>query len=546
MSEETPGIEVGGHALGGGYRDSADAAADEAFARQSKRRRARNTVIAVVVAAALVLGSASLLFGLLGRASATPVAPDVVGTDFAGQQPEWVNCFQGMQCARVNAPLDWADPAGEQIELALVKQPALSGSPVGTLFVNPGGPGASGYQYVGNNIDSAVGEALQQQYDVVGWDPRGVGSSTAVQCLDDAGMDEYLFGETELDALEQGSQGWIDQAVQAGREFGEACLKATGQLLGHVDTGSTVQDLDMLRAIAGDEKLNYLGYSYGTYIGARYADAYPERVGKLVLDGAMDPTSTEAEVVREQTRGFELALRAYVADCLTRADCPVSGSVDEGMRQWRAMLDAVEATPLTGSDGRTLSSGTLLTAIITPLYSQGSWGYLDQLYSTVTSGNADLALSLADSYFSRSGGKYLDNLISAFSAINCLDYPRSLPLDADRMRADAEELEQIAPTIGAFQGYGDVGCADWPVPGVDARQAVSAHGAAPILVIGTTGDPATPLRWAESLAEQLESGVLLTYQGEGHTAYGENQCVNDYVEQYFLTGAVPPDGAVCT
>lgn len=500
------------------------------------------------LAGALVLSSCSLLLGLLDSSPSRPetlTLPEVVGTDFASQQPSWVSCYDGMQCTMVVAPLDWSDPSGERIKLALVKQPALSGSPVGSLFVNPGGPGSSGVQYVASSIGSAVGIPLQQQFDVIGWDPRGVGASSPVTCLDDAGMDGVLFGVSATDGLEPGSQEWIDAALQENADFGKACLEATGPLLGHVDTGSTVRDLDMLRTIVGDDRLNYLGYSYGTYIGARYADAYPEKVGKLVLDGAIDPTSSEVEVVREQTRGFELALRAYMSDCLNRSECPVSGPVDDAMLQWRAMLDAVEAKPLTGSDGRQLSSGTLLTAIITPLYSQQSWSYLDQLYETVTSGNADTALSLADFYYDRVDGTYTSNLITAFGAINCLDYPRPLPLDMERMRAEAAELEVIAPTIGAFQGYGDVGCATWPVQGVESRTAVSAAGADPILVIGTTGDPATPHRWAASLAEQLQSGVLLTFEGEGHTAYGENECVNDIVERYFLTGAVPEDGMVC-
>lgn len=470
----------------------------------------------------------------------------MVGTDFGAQQPNWVDCYEGMECAEVYAPLDWGDTEGDRITLALVKQPALSGEPLGTLFVNPGGPGASAVNYIAQSIDYAVGQPLQQSYDVIGWDPRGVGASSAVECFDDREMDEYLFGLGATDGLEPGSAEWIDAAVQESADFGEACLDRTGPLLGHVDTASTVQDLEMLRSIVGDSLLNYLGYSYGTYIGARYADAYPDRVGRLVLDGALDPTSSEAEVVREQTRGFELALRAYVSDCVTRAECPVDGSVDSAMAEWRQLLDDVEASPLTGSDGRMVTSSTLLTAIITPLYSQQNWPYLDQLFTATASGNADVALSLADFYFDRVDGTYTTNLITAFGAINCLDYPRSLPLDVQQMRDDAAELEQIAPTIGAFQGYGDVGCAGWPVDAVEDRTEVRAEGAEPILVIGTTGDPATPFRWAESLAQQLSSGVLLAYEGEGHTAYGQNACVDEIVEEYFLTGAVPESGMRCS
>lgn len=527
-----------------------DAAADREYEQRRARQRSRNALIAAVLVGALVLGACALLFGLFNRGGAEaavqpPPPPTVQDANFESQQPQWVDCYTGLQCARVKAPLDWADSNGEQIELALVKQPALGGSPKGTLFVNPGGPGSSGVQYLSAGVSGAAGRALQQEFDVMSWDPRGVGQSSAVTCLDDAEMDDWLYGTGATAGLEEGTQEWVDAALQENEKYGEACLKATGPLLGHVDTESTVHDLDMLRAIVGDDKLNYLGYSYGTYIGARYADAYPDRVGRMVLDGAMDPTSSEAETVREQTRGFELALRAYMTDCLSRKECPVSGSVDEAMAQWRAMLDAVEAQPLTGSDGRKLSSGTLLTAIITPLYSQANWPYLDQLYTSVHEGDADVALSLADFYYDRVDGVYQSNLITAFGAINCLDSPRQLPLNLEQMRAEAAELEQIAPTIGAFQGYGDVSCAAWPVEGVDSRPPVQAAGAAPILVIGTTGDPATPLRWAESLASQLESGVLLTYEGEGHIAYGNSACVNGIVDEYFLTGRTPENGARC-
>lgn len=474
----------------------------------------------------------------------TPSAMPANG-DFGAQQPNWTDCGDGFVCADVHAPLDWAAPQGDTILLRLVKHPATNESSLGTVFVNPGGPGASGATFVRDSLEHAVGKPLIQNYDIIGWDPRGVGSSSQVRCLTDREMDEYLFGDSdELDGLERGSKQWIAKATESSQEFGQACLDKTGPLLGHVDTASTVQDLEMLRHISGDDQLNYLGYSYGTLIGAQYAEAYPTQVGRMVLDGVLDPAASNAEVVREQTRGFELALRSYAAACLNSKGCPLSGSVDDAMGQIGDLLDAVDADPLTGSDGRTFSSATFLTAIITPLYSESSWGYLNQLFEDVAAGSADIGLALADSYYSRVGGKYVDNSTEAFIAINCLDYPNEV--DPERMRRDAAELEKVAPTIGRFQGYGDVGCAGWPYPGVDERAPVSAEGAAPILIIGTTGDPATPLRWAESLAQQLESGVLMRFDGEGHTAYGKNPCVNEAVDNYFLTGATPESGLTCS
>ncbi len=503
-------------------------------------------MVAVVAAAALALSGCTPIFSLIESLRPDSGAPSTEFTDFSAQQPRWGGCGDGMQCADVYAPVDWEHPDGDRITLRLVKQPALGGNALGTLFVNPGGPGSSGASYVASYIDGAVGQAVQQQYDVIGWDPRGVGASSAVSCLAPAEKDEFFFGLGDAQGLEVGSDEWIAVSRDEAAEFGQACLDETGALLGHVDTASTVQDLDMLRAIVGDETLNYLGYSYGTYIGARYADAYPERVGRLVLDGALDPTTTEAEVVREQTIGFEAALRAYVTDCLTRSDCPFTGSVDDGMRAIGGLLDAVEADPLVGSDGRMVGSGTMLTAIITPLYSQQSWPYLNDLFVTVANGDADTALLLADFYYDRnSDGSYSSNLMEAFIAINCLDYPSSRELDVAAMRAEAAELDALAPTIGRFQGYGDILCSAWPFLGVETREPATAEGADPILVVGTTGDPATPYRWAVSLAEQLSSGVLVTYHGEGHTAYGEHPCINAVVEDYLLSGVVPASDPNC-
>lgn len=524
-----------------------------ATVRRSRRRGRVPAAVAAGFAALIALTSCALIPGIPsgdgGSGAPVPVLPDEpAGTveGFGQQQPVWQDCGDGMQCATVFAPLNWDEPAGETITLSMVKHPATGVKKLGTLFVNPGGPGASGVEYILNSVDHAVQPALQESFDVIGWDPRGVGESTPVGCYDAAGMDEYLFGADPATAdLEPGSDAWIEAALASEAEFGTACVASTGELIGHVGTDSTVRDLDMLRAIAGDAQLNYLGFSYGTYIGARYADAYPDRVGRLVLDGAMDPAASMGDVVREQTLGFEQALRAYVTDCLQRRSCPLTGSVDTAMGQIGSLLDRIADTPLTGADGRTLDSGVALTAIITPLYSQDMWGYLDDLFSSLAVDDPELALSLADFYYDRQDGKYLSNSTEAFSAINCLDYP-SGELDREQMRADAAELAKLAPTIGRFQGYGDIGCAAWPVAGPSERGPVAAAGAAPILVVGTTGDPATPYRWAESLATQLESGVLVTYEGEGHTASTTSSCVADVIGEYFLTGAVPASDPRCT
>ncbi|MGO3148036.1 MAG: alpha/beta hydrolase [Leucobacter sp.] len=477
------------------------------------------------------------------------------GGDFGTQQPKWQECGDGFQCADVRAPLDWESPNGETIRLRMVKHEATSGNALGTLFVNPGGPGASGANYVRDSLDRVIGADLQQQYDVIGWDPRGVGASSAVNCFDDAEMDQYLFGiDDETSGLTRGSAKWVEAATEQSAEYGAACEADTGGLLGHVDTMSTVEDLDMLRSIVGDPKLDYLGFSYGTVIGARYAESHPDTVGRMVLDGVLSPTASYSEVVRGQTVGFEKSLREYTEWCLDGRNCPIAptddtkqsgeAAIDDAMARIGDLIDRVDADPLTGSDGRAFGASTLLTAIITPLYSQPRWSDLTMLLETAFEGNADVGLQLADSYYNRVDGAYANNLTEAFQAISCLDYPNETGVE--RMRADAAELADLAPTIGEYRGYGALSCAGWPYPGPADRGEVHANGADPILVVGTTRDPATPYQWSADLAASLESGVLLSLEGDGHTAYGKNECVNEAVEHYLITGTPPKDGLVCS
>ncbi|QEO13647.1 alpha/beta hydrolase [Agromyces intestinalis] len=460
---------------------------------------------------------------------------------FYHQTLTWEQCGDRMGCTTAIAPLDWDDPDAGEVELALVRHVA-TGDRIGSLLVNPGGPGGSGYDFITDSLDYAVGQALQERFDIVGFDPRGVGRSSAVACLDAAGMDEYLYGIT---SAERGSDEWIDEVRQAQTDFGAACERNTGPLLAEVDTVSAARDLDLLRAVLGDDELNYLGYSYGTFLGATYAELYPERAGRLVLDGAIDPSLSEHEVTIGQAIGFEQALRAYLESCLAAADCPFGGSADSAMGEISRLIASLDQSPLQGSDGRLVGADTFITAIVYPLYSPSAWSYLDDLFDSVMLGDADFALTLADGYNGREpDGTYLDNSTEAFISINCLDY--EYQDDVAVMRERAAEVAAAAPVIGPYFGFGDLSCIDWPVPSEAVRQPIHAEGAPPILVVGTTGDPATPYEWAVSLADQLESGVLVSYDGEGHTAYNKsNACVNDAVERFLIDGVVPAEDPHC-
>jgi pimeloyl-ACP methyl ester carboxylesterase len=298
--------------------------------------------------------------------------------------------------------------------------------------------------------------------------------------------------------------------------------------------------------VLGDEKLNYLGFSYGTLLGATYAELYPENTGRLVLDGALDPTSSNFDVSITQAKGFESALRAFLADCANAEDCPFSGTADDSMLKIRALLDRLDASPIRAPDGRELGSNSMTSAVVLPLYREADWPYLRQLFDTVMKGDATLAFTLADSYNGRDpvDGSYLDNSLEARLAINCLDYVAQG--DVAVMRQQAAELAAAAPVLGKQLSYGDVGCLQWPVKASTERPVIDAAGSADILVVGTTNDPATPYSWAQALAEQLENGHLVTYEGEGHTAYNKsNACVDDTVDDFFVSGTVPATDPLC-
>lgn len=510
------------------------------------RRMSRGSRLAVAAAAlTAVLALSGCMTSLFGtpQPDSTPTGEQVDAElePFYTQVLEWQRCGDDMGCTTATAPLDWEHPEAGEIELALVRHVA-TGDRIGSLLVNPGGPGGSGYDFVKDSLAFAAGEPLQQRFDVVGFDPRGVGRSTAVACYDAAEMDEFLYG---VIPAERGSDEWIAAAGANARAFGEACSAQSGELLPNVDTVSAARDLDLLRAILGDEQLNYLGYSYGTFLGATYAELYPEKVGRLVLDGAIDPSASDFDVNEAQAVGFETSLRAYLEECLAGEECPFGGTVDAAMNEVGRLLASVDESPLRGSDGRMLGADALFTAIIYPLYSPDTWLYLNEMFESVMFGDADIALSFADAYYGRDAdGTYLDNSTEAFRAINCLDY--TYQSDIAVMRDNAARLAAAAPTMGPYMAYGDLGCVNWPYQSERERTEIHAEGAAPILVVGTTGDPATPYDWAVALADQLESGVLVTYDGEGHTAYNKsNACVQGTVESYLIDGTVPAADPKC-
>lgn len=453
----------------------------------------------------------------------------------------WSECGGSFECATVDVPLDYADPAGESISIALKRLPAAQPSArLGSLLLNPGGPGGSGVQLVDAAPDF-VSDSVLDAYDLVGFDPRGVGGSTAITCVSDERLDELrsaVYDKSTPEGLE---------AYRADmQELADACEENTGDLLGYVDTTSATRDMDILRSVLGDEKLTYLGFSYGTSLGATYADLFADRVGRLVLDGAVDPALDYVELGVQQAESFEATLRSYVADCLRATGCPLTGDVESGLEQITRFLDLLVGSPMPTGTDRDLTQSLAVSGMFLALYDDAYWPILTEaLGSAMRDGDGSALLYLADLSADREAdGSYASNSWVAFQAITCVDYP--VNADPAAMEAEVQRLAEVAPTVGPYFAYGEIGCDVWPVAPVGVPGALDVRGAEPILVVGTTRDPATPYAWATSLTEQLDGSRLLTFDGEGHTAYGRsNDCIQDAVDDYLLTGTLPDAGLVC-
>lgn len=474
-----------------------------------------------------------------GASTGARTPPDPALEEFYAQELSWSECNGEFECATLEVPVDYQEPDGETFELNLLKRPA-DGEPVGSLVVNPGGPGAPGTTYA-QNSEFAFRSQLLEAYDIVGFDPRGTGESSPVDCLTDEELDDYLASDPSPDtkAEQRAFLAWSER-------FGDGCAERSGSIVGHVTTFEAARDMDVLRAALDDDQLDYFGASYGTKLGASYADLFPERVGRFVLDGAVDVSATSHDVNLQQGKGFETALRAYVEDCVSGGDCYLGKDVDESLATISDFLDQLDAEPLdSGDPDRPLTEGRGLTGIILPLYVQDYWSLLDDALAEALEGDGSQLLMLSDTYNSRSpGGGFADNSSEAIWAINCLDDPWAA--SRKEVVKSIPDFEDASPTLGRTFAWFDASCAGIEVSSSEEPREIRGAGAAPIVVTGTTRDPATPFEWAEALSEQLESGVLIERDGDGHTAYNAgNDCVDSAIEAYLIDGEVPEDGLKC-
>ena len=491
-------------------------------ARTAGRRRVVAGVLAAVAGVCLGVGAGVVpAVAVPGPVVAAPAVAAKAAVpegleSFYSQKVEWYDCGAtggmersaqrtGFQCAKVKVPLDYSKPDGQTIEVAMKKHLATGSVRQGSLFINPGGPGGSGVQYVEGAVDPMS-------------DPGQASSGAPFEEL--ASQIETTFRQMEANCA--------------------AGTKPAG-LLDHVDTISVARDLDVLRALSGDQRLNYLGISYGTYLGAHYAELFPANTGRMVLDGTLDPSISLYERQAGAMKGLERALRTYVDWCQAGQGCPLTGGTDAGVQQVRDLFASVDRSPLSSSDpNRPVTGSEIRMAVMYSLYGdEQSWsGLSSSLDEAINQRNGALIRQITDQTVAD-----VANTAAVRAAITCLDYP----VDGDMAvwSARHEEIRREAPTFGDSAASADLGCQAWGHNGTRQPAPIHAKGAAPILVVGSTGDPATPYEWARSLSEQLETGHLLTREGNGHTAYGRAAACTKAVDTFLLSGELPPPGQVC-
>ncbi|MFJ2161199.1 alpha/beta hydrolase [Streptomyces sp. NPDC087856] len=521
--------------------------------RRSRTHRAGGALLAV---AALLVSACSAGSSTTAASPAADVAlaalpratPSTL-TSYYAQKLSWHSCgVPGFECATMKAPLDYAKPGAGDIRLAVARKKATGkGKPLGSLMVNPGGPGGSAVGYLQQYAGIGYPAEIRARYDMVAMDPRGVARSEPVECLGGRAMDTFTQTDTTPD-----DQRETTELVAEYKKFAEGCGAHSANLLRHVSTVEAARDMDILRAVLGDRKLTYVGASYGTFLGATYAGLFPGRVGRVVLDGAMDPSLPARRMNLDQTAGFETAFQSFAKDCARQTDCPLGGrrtTPDQVGDHLKAFFKKLDAHPIpTGDvDGRKLGEALATTGVIAAMYDEAAWPQLrEALTSAMKENDGAGLLVLSDSYYERDADGRYSNLMFANAAVNCLDLPPAFT-SPDQVEQALPDFEKASPVFGDGLAWASLSCAYWPVKATGEPHRIEAKGAAPIVVVGTTRDPATPYPWAQSLAHQLSSARLLTYVGDGHTAYGRgSSCIDSAIDAYLLRGTAPGEGKRCS
>jgi pimeloyl-ACP methyl ester carboxylesterase len=461
-------------------------------------------------------------------------------SQYQTQELKWRDCYGNYQCSSLLVPIDYADLSVGAFSLALLRYQALDQDRrIGSLVVNPGGPGSSGVDYA-YSAEFIVSPEILERFDIVGFDPRGVGESAAIKCLNDAETDASFAADPKPD-----DEAEFALFISDARDYFAKCSENTKHLTNY-STLSSARDLEILRSALGDEQLNFLGKSYGTYLGTLYAELFPESVGRFVLDGAVDPNSNSRETVLGQAIGFESALNAFISNCFKISSCALTGDLQSARNQVIDLLANTAITPLESKSGREVTEGLVLLGIASALYdSESGWPVLRDAFKEATLGSGTSFLTLADQYAGRQeNGKYLSNENDALQVISCLDQNELETVST--FKKGVAEFADRAPIFGPYLAYAGLACRYFPNLSSVEQIEVKSLKTKPILVVGTTRDPATPYKWAQSLAKIFSAALLITLDGDGHTGYGRGStCVDSAVDRYLLTGATPKSELFC-
>lgn len=467
-------------------------------------------------------------------------APTADLSDFYSQVVNWNQCedFPSAFCTKIKVPLDYSAPSGVTIDLYLAKLPAQKQKTASLLF-NPGGPGVSGISYL-EYAAEVFSKTLLENFDIVTFDPRGVGLSNPINCLTDQELDEFLAFDGTPDSPQE-----IEDFLKMTQKMADGCAKNDNDLVQHIGTKNAARDMDVMRAILNEEQLNLLGVSYGTFLGATYAELFPQNVGQFVLDGGVDPQLDSMTLSLDQAVGLENALNRFLNDCFTKRDCPFEKNINAAREQILEFLNEVDETPLKTDDPkRDLTEAMAIYGIAAFLYSEEFWSPLRDAFNMAFAADGSFFLTINDLFHERNAdGSFASNASEAIYAINCFDKPAAeTVVDVQRI---AEEWNQKAPVFGAYLAWSNLACGYWPAGDSEGFN-LKASGSNLIMVIGTLNDPATPYVWSKALVAQLENAILLSFDGDGHTAYMRgSKCVDQIVDDFLLQRQIPQTDVSC-
>lgn len=462
--------------------------------------------------------------------------------EYYSQELAWQDCYEDFQCAMLDVPIDYSDLTVGTFEISVLRYLAADQRRrIGSLIVNPGGPGSSGVNYA-YNAEYIFSPDITDRYDIVGFDPRGVAESEPINCLSDAEIDTNYASDGKPDNAKE-----LAETIKATKEYAQTCLDNNEHLSAY-GTANAARDMDLLRAALGDAKLNYMGKSYGTFMGTLYAQLFPNNIGRVVLDGAVDPSVSQYNQVLSQALSFDNALNAFLTECSKKNNCSLPRDITKARTAIVKILDdtAKKSLPLKNPDGdkRTVTESLLILGMASAFYdSEEGWPALRTALREIKSGYGDAILELADQYSGRQpDGTYRSNEFDSGAIIDCLDFTDTRTLDD--LKVDAKKIAQLAPIFGPYLGYAGLTCKY--LPPADPVTITSITTNAPIMIIGTTRDPATPYQWAVGLQKIITNSQLLTLVGDGHTGHGRGSaCIDDAVDKYYLQGVLPAKNLRC-